>query len=49
LISSPRNLIESEAKPRTGSKCENLKSSPIPVIGDCLCGQSLPVLYVNFV
>jgi hypothetical protein len=26
---SPCNLIKSEAKPRTGSKCEDLKSSPV--------------------
>ena len=31
--SSPRNLIQSEAKPRTGSKCEDLKSSPVRIGG----------------
>ena len=32
-ISSPRNLIKSEAKPKIGSKCEDLKSSPVLIVG----------------
>jgi hypothetical protein len=32
-IASPRNLIKSEAKPRTGSKCEDLKSGPVRIGG----------------
>jgi hypothetical protein len=29
-------LIKSEAKPRIGSKCEDLKSSPVLVVGPVL-------------
>jgi hypothetical protein len=31
-MASPHNLIKSEAKLRTESKCEDLKSSPILIV-----------------